>query len=77
MNYSFDTLTEIAQKQLGASLDMGDLIICDNFRGDKRKVLQKTKNGFMIYYGRLDGKHKYAKLRDHDGPIPSIKESIM
>lgn len=71
MNFSFDTLTKIAQKQLGASLTLGDLIVCDNKRKDKRKVMQYTSRGLMIYYGRLH-EEEFKALANKDGQLKSL-----
>ena len=68
MNLSFDRLAEMARKQLGAEPEVGDILICDNNKGDKRKVLQVTKDGFMIYYGRLKD-HVFEALAKHNGML--------
>lgn len=76
MNYSFDRLADMARKQGGIEPEVGDIIVCDNHKGDKRKMLQVTKDGFLIYYGRLkDGVFK--ALADHNGKLKSIDREIL
>lgn len=75
MNYSFDSLAEIALKQLGAELEVGDIVICDNKNRDKRKAMQWTKDGFMIYYGRLHHKMKFEPLADHNGQLKNLTQT--
>lgn len=77
MNYSFDTLSRMAQKMLGAELDVGDIIICDNADQTKRKMLQKTKTGFMIYYARLNGKQIFAQLAAHNGMLKTPVKDVL
>lgn len=74
MGLSFDSLTVMANKMLGAEIEVGDILICDNHRKDKRKVLQKTPTGYMIYYGRLENKNHFRPVSDRTGLIS--KESI-
>jgi hypothetical protein len=74
MNWSFDRLAHLAETLLGAELDVGDIIICDNHNKTKRKMLQKTKRGFMIYYGRLH-KELFVALADNNGQIKNIPEA--
>lgn len=75
MAFSFDSLAEIAKKHLGAELEVGDIIICDNKNRDKRKVLQMTKQGFMIYYGRLH-RVKFDQLADHNGQLKQVSQPL-
>jgi len=77
MLYSFDKLHEMAAKLLGAEVEVGDILICDNKNQTKRKVLQMTKEGFMIHYGRLSGQNKFGPLKPHDGIITDIKRSVL
>lgn len=76
MNYSFDTLADICKKQLGGEPEVGDIIICDNKKGDKRKMLQVTKEGWMIYYGRLKGA-VFQALANHNGMLKSPDKEIL
>jgi hypothetical protein len=76
MNYSFDTLADMAKKQLGAEPEVGDIIICDNRNGDKRKMLQITKDGFMIYYGRLKDS-VFQALAEHNGMLKAPNKEIL
>ena len=47
---------------------MGDIIICDNERGDKRKVMQWTQKGFIIFYARYH-KELFEKIQDFNGQV--------
>jgi len=76
MNYSFDSLNEMAGKQLGAEPEIGDILICDNKKGDKRKVLQVTADGFMIYYGRLKAA-VFQALADHNGKLKTPTKELL
>lgn len=76
MNYSFDTLADMAKKQLGAEPEVGDIIICDNKKGDKRKMLQVTQDGFMIYYGRLK-ESVFQALSNHNGMLKNVTKEIL
>lgn len=68
MRLSFDGLAEFAKKQLGVDLGAGDIVICDNNKGDKRKVMQKTEKGLVIYYARYD-EDLFKKLAEHNGQL--------
>lgn len=76
MHYSFDSLAKLAEKMLGAELDVGDIIICDNKNRDKRKVLQKTKFGYIIHYGRLHNKVEFASLAEANGQIKAVSQPL-
>lgn len=76
MNFSFDSLAAMAEKMLGATLDVGDIIVCDNHNGDKRKMLQKTRDGYMIYYARLHEK-QFEHLLEHNGQVKKIDKELM
>jgi len=52
INYSFRTLERLALK-LGASVELGDVIVVDNAKMDKRKAYKKTINGHIIVYVAL------------------------
>lgn len=72
MSQSFDRLNELATKLVGAETEVGDILICDNHNKTKRKMLQRTATGFMIYYGRLDDKTEFEPLADHNGQIKRL-----
>lgn len=76
MNWSFDSLAALATKLLGAELELGDILICDNHRKDKRKMLQMTSKGFMIYYGRgeLDS---FVPLLPNNGQVRRLNKEIL
>lgn len=71
---SFDGLAEIAGK-LGAKIGLGDTIVVDNARGDKRKAMcQAMINGkktTAIIYTRLENKEEYVELRKGAGRLTS------
>lgn len=50
MRYSFDRLSDMA-REAGASDN--DILVVDNEKGDKRKVLLMVKNGYLILYAKL------------------------
>lgn len=53
MTRSFDSLAKIA-KDSGAQLRYGDVLVVDNEKGDKRKMMRWTPRGFVLIYMRLD-----------------------
>lgn len=76
MNFSFDSLISLLEKFLGGDIEMGDTLICDNSKGDKRKVIQKTNGGYLIFYGRVeDG--KFTPLAEHNGQLKHIKKAVL
>jgi hypothetical protein len=77
MNYSFDTLAKMAEKFLGADLSIGDTIVCDNHDQTKRKMLQKTKKGFMIYYARMTKGKFFLSLRDNNGEVKQLSSGVL
>lgn len=77
MSLSFDRLNAMAMELLGAETELGDIIICDNHNMTKRKVLQRTKTGFMIYYGRLDNKTQFTPLAAHNGAIKGPTSEVL
>lgn len=77
MSQSFDRLNTIAKELLGAETEVGDIVICDNHNRTKRKVLQKTANGFMIYYGRMDDKSEFTPLASKNGQIKRVEGEIL
>ena len=77
MRLSFDGLKGLAEKLVGGEVAMGDVVVCDNHKADKRKMLQKTATGYMIYYGRLDNKTTFEPLADNNGPIRKITKEIL
>lgn len=83
MNWSFDTLASHCKAMLGGEPEVGDILIADNSNKTKRKVLQWTPQGFMIYYGRL---HKvkgvaqtFTEISEHNGMVykADIGKAIM
>lgn len=76
MSLSFDRLAKMAQEMLGADLEVGDIIICDNANKDKRKMLQRTKMGFIIYYARMD-KHEFLELAGKDGKLRTLNQEVI
>lgn len=76
MHLSFDSLHKLANKLLGGSMELGDILICDNPKQDKRKVLQMTKDGFMIYYGRIN-KGEFRALADHNGRLKNLDKAVL
>lgn len=76
MSWSFDKLHEMAKGLLGAELEVGDILICDNFNKTKRKMIQMTAKGFMIYYARLHIE-KFTALADHNGMLKSVNKEIL
>lgn len=76
MNWSFDRLAHLAEKLLGAELDVGDVIVCDNSKQDKRKLLQKTATGYIIFYARKHKGDTFDALADHNGKISLTREVL-
>lgn len=70
INYSFKSLENLAEER-GAKLAEGDIIVVDNEKGDKRKLLKVTKSGAIIMYAKL--------LKDifHELPSKAINESAL
>lgn len=77
MNWSFDTLAAMAEQMLGASPKLGDILIADNAKGDKRKVLQFTAKGWLIYYARFHKGLSFIPLAKENGKLDIIKENIL
>lgn len=73
MNLSFDRLNELGKKLLGADLQIGDILICDNAKGDKRKVMQWTEKGFIIYYARYHDQ-LFDRLAEHNGQLKNLQK---
>lgn len=76
MNWSFDSLAELAKKLLGAELEVGDILICDNTKKDKRKMLQMTSSGFMIYYGRHH-EELFTPLAENNGQLRRVNKEVL
>jgi hypothetical protein len=77
MSLSFDRLAAIAEEMLGANLTIGDLIVCDNAKGDKRKMLQRTRDGYMIFYARRNKGGKFEPLAEHNGRLKELTKEIL
>lgn len=77
MSRSFDSLHKMAHDLLGAEPEVGDILICDNHNKTKRKMLQKTKTGYMIYYGRLDDTTKFEPLAENDGQLKRLDKEVL
>lgn len=71
MQYSFDSLIEIAKKQYGASLELGDIFVCDSSNQLARKAIGRINNGWAIAYIRLDRKSKitFQPMNEKNGII--------
>lgn len=54
MRYSFDGLAGIVRNELNTSLVNGDVFIFINKRRTQIKLLQWDKDGFIIFYKRLE-----------------------
>lgn len=77
MGLSFDRLNAMATELLGAETEEGDILICDNHNKTKRKVLQRTNTGFMIYYGRLEHKQTFEALADNNGQLKRLEKEVL
>ena len=77
MTLSFDGLSEMLTKKLGGEAEAGDIIVCDNATRTKRKMLQKTATGYMIFYGRLDNKTNFEHLTNKGGMVKRIDREIL
>lgn len=77
MRLSFDGLNKLAMELVGAQTETGDILVCDNPNKTKRKLLQRTATGFMIYYARLDNKTEFTPLADKNGLVRRIPKEIV
>jgi hypothetical protein len=78
MRLSFDGIQRVAQEMVGAEVILGDIVVCDSPTKRKRKMLQRTATGYMIYYGRLDIKgQEFEPLADHSGQVKRINREIL
>ena len=77
MRLSFDGLNKLAENLVGGQAELGDIIVFDGPTKTKRKMLQKTATGYMIYYGRLDNKTEFEPLADHNGKIKRITQEVL
>lgn len=79
MRLSFDGLNKLAEKLVGGQAELGDIIVFDTSAKvkTKRKMLQKTATGYMIYYGRLDNKTEFEPLAEHSGRIKKLTQEIL
>jgi hypothetical protein len=78
MRLSFDGISALAEGLVGGEVVKGDIIVCDSPTKKKRKMLQKTTTGYMIYYGRLDVKGgEFEPLADSNGQIKRISREIL
>lgn len=79
MRLSFDGLNKLAEGLVGGQAELGDIIVFDTSAKvkTKRKMLQKTATGYMIYYGRLDNKQEFEPLAEHNGKIKRITNEVL
>ena len=62
MHRSFDGLAIIAQEVVQQSPLNGHIFVFRNKRADKIKILQWDRNGFLIFYKRVEkGRFKFPK----------------
>ena len=77
ISYSFENLEKVA-KEMGASVEEGDILIADNVNGDRRKIYKKTKNGSLILYMCLNGSNEFAVLVEGGkGKLPTQKKKLL
>lgn len=70
MRKSFPGLIELSEKEIGAKFLEGDVVVFDNIKEDRRKVLLKTKDGYTLHYmWRINPSAKFA-------PVGSGSKSI-
>jgi len=75
MVYSFDTLKRMASKR-GARLTSGDVLICDNANGDKRKAIRVVEDSHgnltdAILYMRTAKKLQWKPIK------PTPRKSLL
>lgn len=75
--YSFDSLYEIAKEMLGAELEVGDIIVVDNRNRTKRKMMQMTKTGYLIFYGKLHKNGTFNRIQDHSGMVKNLPSGAL
>jgi len=75
MNKSFDGLSALVHDQLSQNPLSGHLFIFRNRRADKIKMITWDRNGFLIFYKRLEkGRFKFPKLTEFSHLIISPQE---
>jgi transposase len=70
MRKGFPGLAGIVEKELGQSIDDGDLFLFFNRRRDRLKVLFFTSDGALILYKRLE-RGTFEPLRAPEGTSPA------
>lgn len=61
IHYSFQMLEKVAES-LGANVNEGDILVCDNVNRDRRKLFKKTKTGALIVYMKCYHGDKFTPL---------------
>lgn len=68
INYSFKSIEKLGKKY-GADLQVGDIVVIDNHNRNKRKMLKKAANGWIIMYGACHPRTEFFPLSKRDGLV--------
>ena len=68
ISFSFKTLENLA-KEMGADVQIGDMLVVDNAKGDKRKAFIKNANGSAIMYACMRKGQTFIALSENNGVI--------
>lgn len=71
MRKSFPGLIEISEKEIKAKMLQGDVIVFDNHNKTRRKILARTKDGWILYYmWRMNTENVFAMIKDGEQTLP-------
>ena len=70
---SIDGLAAIVEMELGMNIFSSSLFVFTNRHRDKMKILYWSKNGFCLWYKRLE-EEKFAWLKGVDSPSCAITQ---
>ena len=74
----FDSLSGIVRNEMGSNPLSGDIFIFFNRRRNQVKLLQWDKDGFAIYYKRLEkGTYELPEIKNKNLQMELTNESLM
>lgn len=73
MRKQMDGLASIVEFEMGKQLNGKSLFVFTNKRRDKLKILYWEKNGFVVWYKRLE-KQRFKWCKKQDKAVITVKE---